>query len=89
MPFERRSIEVIRGQIDENVCRDCGYVGLMNRPIEAYDHPNGWAVEGYPQPQWLYVVCPDCEYQWALWKLMPLKKESKEISHEQSVSRTV
>lgn len=26
-------------------------------------------VAGFEMPQWLYVVCRKCKYQWALWKL--------------------
>ena len=37
--------------------------------LEAYAHDGGWPLDGLPGKWWLYVVCPECEYQWALWKL--------------------
>ena len=49
-------------------CRWCG-TPLEDLPIEHYDHDDGWEVEGFERRQWLYVVCPKCGYQWALWKL--------------------
>jgi len=47
----------------------CGFKGLSKLPIEHYDHSGGWKVDGFLKRQWLYVTCPKCEYQWALWKL--------------------
>ena len=29
----------------------------------------GWPVEGHEQRQRLYIVCPQCGYQWDLWQL--------------------
>ena len=37
--------------------------------VERYNHIGGWEIEGFAVRQWLYVVCPKCEYQNALWKL--------------------
>ncbi len=37
--------------------------------LEAYAHPDGWVLDGLPGKWWLYIVCPECNYQWALWKL--------------------
>jgi len=41
----------------------------LPRIILHYPHPNGWKVEGYSKPQWLYIECLYCGYQNALWKL--------------------
>lgn len=47
----------------------CGYQGLLNLPIIGYQHPDGYEVDGLVHKQWLYVSCPQCQYDWALWKL--------------------
>jgi hypothetical protein len=62
------SLEDYRKQIKDDKC-SCGYVGLSKLRIEHYDHDGGWPVEGFKEKQWLYVTCPKCGYQWALWKL--------------------
>ena len=55
-------------QITRTDCR-CGFIGLDKLPIECHVHSGGWEVDGFLLKQWLYVTCPKCEYQWALWKL--------------------
>jgi hypothetical protein len=49
----------------------CGWcqTDLSGVPIEHYDHDGGYEVPGYEKKQWLYITCPKCHYQWALWKL--------------------
>ena len=48
----------------------CGFVFNPHRiTIEHYDHDDGYEVEGYDKRQWLYITCPRCNYQMALWKL--------------------
>lgn len=42
---------------------------LKGLQIEHYDHDHGYSVEGYKWPQWLYVTCPKCNYQWSFKKL--------------------
>jgi len=61
------NLEAFRRQITRTTCT-CGFEGLDKLPIEYYPHDGGWDI-GYKRKQWLYVTCPDCEYQWALWKL--------------------
>jgi len=48
-------------------CKWCGTE--LPQKIEYYEHSGGWVVEGFDSKLWLYVVCPKCKYQWALWKL--------------------
>jgi hypothetical protein len=50
-----------------NVC-DCGFNSLKDLPLRYYPHSAGWNVQGLGSV-WLYVQCPQCHYQWALWKL--------------------
>lgn len=39
-----------------------------------YDHPSGYVIEGYDEPQWIYGHCNKCGYDSALWKLHRQKK---------------
>jgi len=65
---EDNGLESYRAQITKTKCT-CGFEGLDKLPIEYYPHSGGWPVAGLSKNQWLYVTCPDCDYQWALWKL--------------------
>jgi len=57
-----------REQITDPRCL-CGF-DLSDEPIRYYGpHSGGWKVEGESEPQWLYIVCPKCGWQAALWKL--------------------
>ena len=56
----------------------CGYEGLRELPIEGYDHEGGYTILGCEHRQWLFVVCPQCSYEWALWK-MGVKHPSEEV----------
>lgn len=70
------TLEWYRGLIKRKDC-DCNHwkrskkpmPDLSTLPIEHYDHDGGWPVLGFKERQWLYVTCPRCGYQWALWKL--------------------
>ena len=60
-------LEAFERLVEGKRCRWCG--APLSGPIHHYPHPGGWKVEGFPERQWLYVICPGCGYQWALWKL--------------------
>jgi hypothetical protein len=47
-------------------CKDCGG-DFLKQPIMSYPDDGGWDIDG--QKYWLYITCPDCGYQWSLWKL--------------------
>ena len=47
-------------------CRWCD-IDISQEPVKGYPHTEGWLVG--PQKLWLYVTCPKCDYDWALWKL--------------------
>jgi hypothetical protein len=66
--YKKPSLEDYRKQITRDEC-GCGRKGLKSLPIEHYNHDGGWPIEGFKEKQWLYVTCPKCGYQWALWKL--------------------
>lgn len=53
---------------EEFRCRWCAHT-LQGEPVHYYEHSGGWTVAGFDKAQWLYIVCPHCGYQWALWKL--------------------
>ena len=55
-------------QISDFRCRWCG-ADMKGESVHGYEHVGGWVVHGYDEKQWLYIVCPKCHYQWALWKL--------------------
>lgn len=55
-------------EIKDLRCHWCN-ASLKNQPIYAYKHSGGWKVKGLDALMWLYIVCPNCLYQWALWKL--------------------
>lgn len=44
-------------------------VSLNGQRLQIYDHIGGIKVEGLNQPQWLYMECPKCGYQWSHRKL--------------------
>lgn len=47
----------------------CGFP-LMNEPILYYvPHESGWAIPQETEKVWLYVKCPKCGYDMAIWKL--------------------
>ena len=58
-----------RRQIKETTCLWCGYKDLDQLPIEYYPHEDGWWLETLQKKQWLFIHCPKCGYDWALWKL--------------------
>jgi DNA-directed RNA polymerase subunit RPC12/RpoP len=48
-------------------CPLCG--ARLPAEVGHYPHGEGWEVEGFQQKQWLYVVCPSCGHECALWKI--------------------
>ena len=62
-------IEDYRNKIRIGQCRFCEFEGLNNEEIKAYDHLGGYKVDGFKKRQWLFIVCPQCQYEFALWKL--------------------
>lgn len=54
-----------------------GDVILQGSNIKSYNHDGGWRIEGCLRLQWVYVHCPTCSYDWALWKLINRAKACK------------
>ncbi len=57
----------------------CGWCGRRLPNVAwSYDHRDGWPVDGYRAPRWVYVRCGGCGYDWAAWRLgvpRPLRLE--------------
>lgn len=69
-----RTKEQWKELITHTKCEWCGYEGLDKEPVQAYPHYGGWKIQEEFRKQWLFIVCPDCDYEWALWKLgVPFK----------------
>jgi hypothetical protein len=58
-----RSVDKYLRQVDSFMCHFCG-ASMTGQPVRGYDHDAGWTVEGFPEKQWLYIVCPKCQHQW-------------------------
>lgn len=73
--------EEIYSQLETKNCKYCG-TPLPHTPIHCYEHSNGWIVKGFQEKQWLFIICPKCNYQWSLWKLGYSQEKSESISTE-------
>lgn len=56
-------------QIKIDTCKWCDYSPLSSETIKCYEHEGGWIVDGFTKRMWLFITCPKCDYEWALWKL--------------------
>ncbi len=64
------SLDDVLKYVDGKRCF-CGYKFNLTIGIELgmYKHPGGWLVKSLNEVLWLYVNCPNCGSQVALWKL--------------------
>lgn len=60
------TLAAIRGRLPAR-CPDCNR--RLADHLEYYDHDGGWTVRSFDKKQWLYLHCPRCNYDWAIWKL--------------------
>ena len=61
--------EIATALIQKDVtCRWCGSRFNLDN-VHCYSHDGGILVKGYERKQWVYMTCPHCGYDWALWKL--------------------
>lgn len=71
--LSREQAQHFREHITKTRCWDARHpseeVDLSMEPILYYPHSGGWPVPGLAGTYWLYITCPKCGYQWALWKL--------------------
>ena len=51
-------------------CRWCE--AKLTGPVYGYQHSGGVEVPGLKGRWWLYLKCPKCGYDWALWKVKNL-----------------
>jgi len=58
------------GHVTKKEC-SCGFKKLDQLSLWGYRHADGWPITWGEQTLkfWLYVTCPKCKYEWALWKL--------------------
>jgi len=68
LPFRTRALlKLYRGKITVWDCSSCG-ASLRDQKIRFYPHSAGYRI-GYNLRQWLYIRCPVCLIDYALWKL--------------------
>lgn len=67
---DKPSLKDYRQKLEEigAECQSCGE-DISGEGIAHYEHKKGWFVKGFKKKRWLYVICPNCGYQNALWKL--------------------
>lgn len=76
MENQKFALSHYQSELKGKICKWCKkrnenfIVPLESEPLERYDHSGGYDVDGFEEKQWLYVVCPKCDYQWSLWKLI-------------------
>lgn len=58
--------------LESAICFSCESSNLS--ALQAYDHDGGFKIPGIAQKQWLYVICLECKYESALWKIMQRNK---------------
>jgi hypothetical protein len=46
----------------------CG-TPIIKGVLASYDHEGGMEVPGYEKKQWVYMHCPKCKYDLAVWKI--------------------
>lgn len=49
-------------------CPGCG-TDLHDAEIHHHKHEDGWSLHGFHEKQWIYLLCPNCKINFALWKL--------------------
>ncbi|MDQ7031773.1 MAG: hypothetical protein Q9M37_03525 [Desulfonauticus sp.] len=64
-------VELIKRLENKIRCVGC-YKKLSEVPymLSYYRHKDGWLVIDAEERLWLYVICCNCKYQNALWKLL-------------------
>lgn len=64
-----QTLAQIKRQIKKDRCEWCNYSPLSSEVIKFYEHTGGWMIDGIKKRVWLFITCPKCDYEWALWKL--------------------
>lgn len=63
-----QTLEEYRAMVTIKLCPDCN--APLPHDFKSYDHDGGFPVVGFDKPQWLFLECINCDYQWALAKLI-------------------
>lgn len=61
------SAQLYKKLISDPHCH-CGF-DLSKEPVQAHDHSDGWEVKEVEPFQWLWIACPKCGYDTAIWKM--------------------
>lgn len=71
MTITKLSLDQSKKILAKTTSKKCKYCNaeLGNEQVHYYPHSTGWKIDGIQYKVWLFVVCPGCGYQWALWKL--------------------
>lgn len=64
-----RAIRALLADCERTECTCHHHVPTRDMDIRSYDHPCGYHLPGFENPQWVYLECPSCGYQWSWWKL--------------------
>ena len=68
--LDEKLAEKIRGQYDPKRTHClCGYDLQYEDIIYYKPHESGWKIPGETELVWLYVKCPLCGYDMAIWKM--------------------
>lgn len=66
-PEQKPTMDQYLARIDGLLCPQCRNV--LPTTISSYEHQWGWPLAGCEARQWLYITCPNCGVDHALWKL--------------------
>lgn len=68
-PSAQKYMKLIKDPVCGSNARHFETVDLSHETIWGYPHTEGWEIEESEELQWLYISCPVCGYDHALWKL--------------------
>lgn len=68
-PSAQKYMKYLKNPICGSNARHIQNVDLRGEIIWAYPHTEGYKIEESDEKQWLYIRCPVCAHDWALWKL--------------------
>ena len=70
--YTPEDLEKIRQKANKEKKISCWKTGKACELNEAemYNHDGGVKLKDVPEKQWVYFVCRNCDYQWALHKIL-------------------
>lgn len=64
------TIKDYANMITKDECHCGAELPVHHSAIHLEDNLFGWEVEGYEERQRIFIVCPQCAFQWSIGKLM-------------------